>query len=85
MKKDVDNSFIQNITKEVTEELLLDETSNCILIKIFYLVGLTARNYKLCLENRNKLAESVAKLGSETNQKGLLNAVKFALHFLQIA
>ena len=85
VKKDVDNSFIQNITKEVTEELLLDETSNCILIKIFYLVGLTARNYKSCLENRNKLADSVAKLGSETNQKGLLNAVKFALHFLQIA
>lgn len=85
VKKDVDNSFIQNITKEVTEELLLDETSNCILIKIFYLVGLTARNYKSCLENRNKLADSVAKLGSETNQNGLLNAVKFALHFLQIA
>ena len=85
VKKDVDSSFIQNITKEVIEELLLDETSDCILIKIFYLLGLTARNYKSCLENRNKLADSISKHGSETDQKGLLNAVKFALHFIQMA
>ena len=76
---------VKNITKEVIEELLLDETSNLILIKIFYLLGLTARNYKSCLENRNKLADSISKHGSETDQKCLLNAVKFALHFIQMA
>jgi len=85
VKNDVESNFIQNITKEVIGELLLDETSNCILIKIFYLLGLTARNYRSCLENRNKLADSISKHGSETDQKGLLNAVKFALHFIQMA
>ena len=84
VKKDVDNILIQNITKEVTEELLLDETSNCILIKIFFFLGLTARNYQNCIENRNKLAGSILKLASKKDQKSLLNAVKFAVHFLQI-
>ena len=85
VKKDVDNNLIQNITKEVTDELLLDETSDSILIKIFYLVGLTARNYSSCIENKNTIVDSVSKLGSKSDQKGLLNASKFALHFLQIA
>ena len=81
LKKDLNKSFIENIYKEVTEELLLEETNETVLIKICYILGLIARNFPFCIENKEVLLKKVLKCCAE--QKNLKKPVNFVKYFLE--
>ena len=82
-KENIEKHFMKSVVEEITEELLLDETSNSILIKIFYFLGLTARNYPNCVENMEKLSKDVSKFSINAEEKDLQRAISFALFFLK--
>ena len=82
-KENIEKHFMKSVVEEITEELLLDETSNSILIKIFYFLGLTARNYPNCVENMEKISKDVSKFSINAEEKDLQRAISFALFFLK--
>lgn len=81
-RKDLDDKFVKNIYQGVTNELLHEEVSGKIILKICYLLGLIARNYPSCTENKNlilkKISHCIKEESGDTN-----NAFKFCKKFME--